>query len=278
MKSILITITLFLLVSYSFGQQAEIAPSGGVQQIYLSQGQSAPALFSSGNIIFDNGPLVNSPGTGPGGTDQSVLQGVSLGMNTIGFGFQSSANNWVADDFSISGVSHISSILLYGYQTGSTTTSTITAAYIKIYDDRPDLPGANIVWGDAVTNRMISSQFSGIYRITETNNDTNRPIMEVVCGVDIHLPEGTYWIEFQLDGALGSGPWCPPITVAGETTTGNGLQLVSTGYQNLNDSGSITQQGAPFVLIGTSVVPVSFWYIFLIFPLLGFIIFLRRKM
>ncbi|MEZ4642505.1 MAG: hypothetical protein R3E31_07155 [Chloroflexota bacterium] len=35
-------------------------------------------------ILYDNGTLVNSPGTGAGGADESVLQSTSLTMNTLG--------------------------------------------------------------------------------------------------------------------------------------------------------------------------------------------------
>ncbi len=118
----------FTIASLVFAQQAELAPVGGTQIISISSGQTMPALKSTPNVIFDNGPLVNSLGTGPGGTDQSVLQNVSLGITTLGFSFQTSVNSWMADDFSFAEDHHISSVILYGYQTGSTTTSTITAA------------------------------------------------------------------------------------------------------------------------------------------------------
>ena len=44
----------------------------------------------AGPLLYDNGPLVNSRGTGAGGADESVLQ-TTLGMNTYGFECQSSS-------------------------------------------------------------------------------------------------------------------------------------------------------------------------------------------
>ncbi len=146
---------------------------------------------------------------------------------------------------------------------------------------QPDLPGASVIWGDATTNRMTSTQFSGVYRISETSNLIYRPIMEVVCNMDIHLPADTYWIEFQLDGSSAFGPWCPPVTITGEATTGNALQYTSSGYGNAVDGGfGSHQQGVPFVLIGApdAVVPVSLWCIFLIFPLLALVLVIRRRL
>ena len=75
------------------------------------------------HVIFDNGPFMNSPGTGAGGADESVLQ-TSLGMNNYGFGNQVSAGNRLADDFTLTTRARIKKIKFYAYQTGSTTTST----------------------------------------------------------------------------------------------------------------------------------------------------------
>ncbi len=52
-------------------------------------------------VIYDNGPLVNSLGTGVGGADESVLQSSSLSASTLGFGFQVSDANRIADDFTV---------------------------------------------------------------------------------------------------------------------------------------------------------------------------------
>ena len=52
----------------------------GVESRHEYPRRSVPSATSSGNAIYDNGPLVNLPGGGAGGADASVLQSTSLGM------------------------------------------------------------------------------------------------------------------------------------------------------------------------------------------------------
>jgi hypothetical protein len=66
----------------------------------------------------------------------------------------------------------------------------------------------------------------------------------------LQLTAGTYWLAWQTDGLLSSGPWAPPITIDGMATTGNALQYVSS-WGPANDSGTSTQQGFPFIIEGT---------------------------
>ena len=53
-------------------------------------------------VLYDNGPLVNCPGCGVGGADESRVQ-TSLSMNILGFGHQWSLGNSLADDFTVPG-------------------------------------------------------------------------------------------------------------------------------------------------------------------------------
>lgn len=205
-------------------------------------------------LLYDNGPLVNSPGTGVGGADESLLQ-TSLGMTTYGLGDQYLVGNRMADDFEVTDVHwNILQIHLFAYQTGAATDpSTITGVYLQIWDGPPDDPASNIVWGDLTTNRLLSSSWSGIFRALDTTSGAvNRPIMRNVVEVDVTLKRGTYWLDWMTDGTLTSGPWAPPITINGQTTTGNALQYTtSLGAWNLAlDTGTSTQQGMPFVIYG----------------------------
>ena len=207
-----------------------------------------------GTVLFDNGPLVNSPGTGAGGADESVLQ-VALTMSTIGFGHQIANDNRIADNFTIpAGESWaIDEIVFFAYQTGSTTTSTIDDLRVRIWDGIPDEPGSTIVFGDLTTNVLAATAFSGIYRVTDTTSGaTNRPIMANQATINTVLTEGTYYLDWMSGGTLGSGPWAPPITINGQTTTGDGLQsLAGAAYGPAIDTGSSTVQGFPFIIMGT---------------------------
>ncbi len=213
-------------------------------------------------LLFDNGPVFNSVGTGAGGANESVLYTTTFSMGTIGFGQQLTANR-VADDFVVSGCNwSVDSIVFFGYQTGSTLTSTFTAVNFMIWDGEPGAPGSNIVYGDSTTNRLSSTRFSGTYRITETTTgNTARPIMRNVCATaGLTLAPGTYWIDWQSGGSLGSGPWQPSRTPVGQSITGNGKQRVGSGawtWLNAVDGGTGNPaQGFPFEVYGPAC-PVS---------------------
>jgi hypothetical protein len=145
----------------------------------------------------------------------------------------------------------IEQAVFYAYQTGSPTTSSFTGVNYQIWDGPPDDVGSAVIFGDDTTNRIEATGWTDVYRYAENNvGNTQRPVMYVVGEAGVHLPTGTYWIDWQLAGSIASGPWQPPITIIGETTTGNALQLASTGWQPFEDGGISTAQGAPFQLWG----------------------------
>ncbi|MDV7402301.1 hypothetical protein RZS08_63345, partial [Arthrospira platensis SPKY1] len=92
-------------------------------------------------------------------------------MGALGFGFQKVNGNRIADDFVVDGLWNISTLKLFAYQTNSPTASTITGAYVQIWDGHP-AAGGSVIWGDLTTNRMIETSFSNIYRISETTVNT----------------------------------------------------------------------------------------------------------
>lgn len=217
--------------------------------------------FAPAAQIYVNGPISNSTGTGAGGADESVLLTTTLGMGTIGFGHQISMGNRVADDFTIpvGETWTISSIEFFAYQTNSTTTSTITAGTLRIWDGVPGDPGSNIIFGDAVTNVLLATAFSGIYRVTETTSgNTERPIMQNTFSANTVLSAGTYWLDWSTGGSLASGPWAPPIALPATAVTGNGRQFIwdanaGTGtWGDALDGGTNTPaQGFPFRINGS---------------------------
>ncbi len=205
-----------------------------------------------GVVLYDNGPLVTHPGGGAGGADASALQ-TAIGLNTYGFGNQVSAGNRVADDFTVTGGGwFIETITFFGYQTGSSTTSTFTALNLRIWNGPPNDAGSSVVFGDTTTNRLASSTWTNIYRSIDTDLlGSTRPIMALVATVNTFLPAGTYWLDWQAAGTLASGPWAPPITILGQTNTGsNAWQYTSTGWAALVDG--TFPQGLPFVIEGTA--------------------------
>jgi hypothetical protein len=207
-------------------------------------------------VLWDNGPLVTYPAV-CAGMDDSRVQG-SLGMSTYGFGHQFSVGNRIADDFTISAATswNIQQVTFFAYQTNAPISpSPITGVYYQIWDGPPSDPGSSIVFGDLVTNRFISSTSPNLQRDWDGGMCPNyRYVYTNVASAGVTLPPGTYWIEWMTDGSLTySGPWAPPITILGQTTTGNALQYSSSAWAPALDSGTSTPQGIPFIIAGTRV-------------------------
>jgi hypothetical protein len=70
----------------------------------------------------------------------------------------------------------------------------------------------------------------------------------------ITLTAGTYWVDYAFSGSLASGPFAPPITVLGQTSTGNGMQFTGASWVAVTDVGP---QGFPFKLIGPDLTPIG---------------------
>ena len=68
-------------------------------------------------------------------------------------------------------------------------------------------------------------------------------------GTPISLAPGTYWVQFQFGGTVASGPWAPPVTILGQTATGNGLQSLAGVWGQALDG--TFHQDLPFIIIGT---------------------------
>lgn len=248
-----------LLFASSFGLAAPLVAQdretvNPAEPLVVNVAPTVPMRPLGSPILQDGRPqLVTHPGAGAGGADVSRLQNTSLSMTTLGLNIAQGANFRMADDFVVpaSGWT-ITDVSVYGYQTGSTTTSTFTGLNFQIWNGNPSVGGSAVVFGDTATNRMTATSFSNIYRDSEgTPGGTTRPIMAVTAsGLSISLPAGTYWLDWQLAGSLGSGPWAPPITIIGQTTTGNALQSNAGTWAAANDGGTTTQQGFPITLAG----------------------------
>ncbi len=241
-----------LLSPQLFAQASDQAP--GTAGPGPAHDPSARQVTVIDAIIDQRASLVTHPGAGAGGTDESRLQNPSLGMTSLGFTASTAGAFRVADDFTVGAGTTVNSITVYSYQTGSTTTSTFNNMRFQIWNGNPSVAGSTVVFGDMTTNRFSSGAFSNIYRTTETTiGATNRPIMAVTAsGLSIPLPAGTYWLDYQVGGTLPSGPFSPPVTIIGQTTTGNALQFNAT-WGPLNDGGTMTQQGIPMTIGGTVV-------------------------
>ena len=195
-------------------------------------------------------------GTGSGGADESILQSLSLDMSTFGFGMQLGSGNRLADDFTIASPAgwFISQVTVFAYQTGTGTTSTISGANLRIWNGPPDESGSVVIWGNTSTNILASTGWTNSYRVSQTTTgvSTDRPIMYANLAINVLLPPGTYWLDYQLNGnGSFSGPWAPPIPLNGRSTTGNSLQFFNGAWNPTFDDATGSQQGFPFLIEGS---------------------------
>ena len=212
------------------------------QEMYLDDYQ----ITSS--VLFDNGPIITLFGGGCSGGDVSVLDS-TLGHTVYGWGVQQNQGYYMAENFTNETNWDIDSIKLFGYQTGATT-STINGVYIQIWDGAPNASGS-VVWGNLTTNRLTRIELSDIYRARDISpTDCDRRLQIVTASVGTSLEPGTYWVQWGMTGSTTfSGPWCLPVTIAGEANTGDALQLTPSGWVSVLNGTS--PSGVPFLIYGT---------------------------
>ncbi len=209
----------------------------------------------SRDVLFTNGPLYNCENCGGAGVHWSVLQDVTWGENTYGWGVQIANDNKMADDFTIPAGEtwRITGVTFFVYQTGSGLQSTINDVRMVIYDTLPANPENNIIYGNWGSNLLSATSWSSVYRTLESaSGGTTRPIMAVTAEVDAVLGEGQYWVGASFGGTLSSGPWLPPIPIIDDCDTGDAMQSTGTAptFAYVTDSGSFCQKGMPFIVEG----------------------------
>jgi len=133
------------------------------------------ALLFSG-VVFSQTALVNQtlmithPGQGLGGLDASACQ-VGLGATLYGAGNQQSLNHWVAEKIIVPGSGWMTdSLVTYGYQTGSGSTSSFTDLYCYISKDSSAVPSHSFVGGNI--SGPAGSFYTTFTNIFRTPNET----------------------------------------------------------------------------------------------------------
>lgn len=203
-------------------------------------------------VLWDNGSFISSYGTGVDGADESVMCDPDWSW---AFASAFRRDNRLADEFEVpeGEIWEITSITLYGYQSGNGPPSTFIGAYIEIFDGPPET-GAS-VWGDLSTNVLTSTTWSNCYRVKTSNagTDTYRPIMTNVSEFSdpITLTAGTYFLCWLQEGSDSSPSQHVPVTIDGVVETGNALTYVEENWIPLADaSGGL--KGLPLIIMGTT--------------------------
>lgn len=263
--ALLVIVVLLALVSVSVAGATPLYPptDDGPVGPASAPGPFSPSPINPDAVLWDNGPLVNSPGTGPGGSDESLAMDITSGLTTRGSNVSVLSSARIADDFTIadSGGWDITGITFFIYMGGGppTTPSPFTAINYQIWDGPPDDVGSSVVYGDTITNRLTATSWANMYRRLESDpTDSSRPVFYLVTSDSFTLPAGDYWLDWQADGdPLYSGPWQPPVTINGQTTTGNAKQYFGDVWQEVVDASLGTPQGEPFVIEGTVNPPTA---------------------
>ena len=130
---------------------------------------------------------------------------------------------WLADAFTVPTDSTwiFDTVILYGYQKGSGTASTFLSCNLQIYNGIPGL-GGSVIWGDTVTNVLVSTGWTGIYRVDTITADggleqTQRPIMYLKLHLSAPpvLSAGAYWLSWSGTGSLAVAPASPDKVLPG---------------------------------------------------------------
>lgn len=202
------------------------------------------------NIIYDSGSPVSHPGIN---FDTSYVQNLTLGLTTLGWSHQNGFR--VSDEFEIVNPITLDSVAFYMQSSNASTTSQITSYTLQIWDGNPSDGTSTIVWGDSTTNVLSSTSFANAYRMVESAPSLNRPIMRSFVDVGgLQLNAGTYWLDWDCTNSA-STAFAVPITIAGESNTGNALIFNpnNDAWSPILDLGINTTQGLPFQIYGSQV-------------------------
>ncbi|HNY26473.1 MAG TPA: S8 family serine peptidase, partial [Candidatus Sumerlaeota bacterium] len=202
------------------------------------------ALASVGqwDLLHDNGPFINSPGTGVGGADESVVQN-GLGMDLTGWVLSSPQR--LADQFTVpvGQTWRLKEIQVFTGENDGTTESAISAMSLQVWNGKPGQVGSSVVYGDTTTNRLVRSEWAHSYRVNP-HYSTSKPIVTNTLAVDLTLSSGTYWLDWGSPNTY----LAFPLTINGQTVTGDAILNVGSFWMPMSD-GSMSQ-GLPFLVKG----------------------------
>jgi hypothetical protein len=206
------------------------------------------------SILWDNGPFVTGMGNGFGGADTSAVE---MGAQNFGYTVGEEAFH-VADDFTVSDESGwaVSSLSVYAYQTGSSTTSTFTGVFLTLWDGPPGRYGSVLVGRSG--NLFSDSAWTGAYRVPLNDPQLHdRPIMSITADLSKWeefpnpLPPGSYWVEWGLIAdALLAGPFAVPTTPLGIADNARQYNVSTDRWSGVYDFGLGETRDFPFQVEG----------------------------
>jgi hypothetical protein len=237
-------------------------------------------LFSNGSPAPDQpalstGPLATSGAPAPASATWSELAHLSATEANAVAGFSSHLYSYTssyrfADDFTVPAGRQwrLDTIDLFAYQPDAAA-QPFASLNLEIWSGPPDSPASVRIFGDTLTNRLLSAELTNIYRIFNQTvapappaPDTSRRLWRSTADAgQTWLPAGTYWITWQYvplatDGVIFS----PAVTIPGLRTKPewNAKVLRLQGWAPAldaakPDSAADLPQDFPFTLAGVDV-------------------------
>lgn len=257
---------------------ASVCAAGAPTAIYSNGGLSPTEPGISTGLVTLSGaaaPTGSQWSETPRATDGSANAIAGFSCHTA----SASGSYRFADNFTVAGFAYgwsITAIRFYAYQTGHTSgSSPVGAVNLRIWNGPPNDPASTVVWGDTSTNRLVTSNATGIYRVFNTITlpqpgiaDQARQVWEIAASTSgLVLPPGSYWLDWQV---VSTDPakelFTPPVTRAGSRgeagwnalqfkRVGDGVQwtpIVDTGKPVLSADLS---QDLPFIIEGEFAPP-----------------------
>jgi subtilisin-like proprotein convertase family protein len=230
LKTVLTILGMFCLMTNSVFSQQYV--NGNLSTgVNSSNGQAAPAGFTWSEV--------------------------QTGNANAGFGANIAASLTLADDFTVNVATWtVTKMTFYGYSTGySGATSPFNDLRLQIFNTDPSVGTPTPIFGNLTTNRLTSSSSAGMYRIFPATTGTTRQIWKLEASINVVLPPGTYWVEWQSGVTTGlTSNFSPSSTVVGTTTQpGNNAKqhdLTTNTWSAVADGTTIPNnfQDFPFVI------------------------------
>lgn len=227
----------------------------------------AIAATAPAAIIYNNSNITSGIGNGYNGANTSGIGATDTNGyndNSIFNGMNLNSRNQLAEDFSLSSASLVTSVVFDEYATSSTypspPVSPFTSGLVNIWSAQPGTPGAVVLFSSTT---LAAASWTGVYRAPYTNLlDTQRPVFTLTFSFpSVALPAGSYWAAFAVTGVNSPGSplsvFVPPVlNTDGTQPIGNGIVSMDNGATWAATANAGTGQPPRFpLLVNGSAVP-----------------------
>ena len=215
--------------------------------------------FQNGNLSTGSATVFGNV-SAPAGYTWSELQSPNT---TLAVNAAVSSGLSVLDDFTVPFGQkwNISKFSFFGYSTSYLDTSSpFNLIYFRIFNSDPTKGNPTPAFGNFSTNRFSKSYSAKMYRIRLNTPNTDREIWTIESNVSLILPEGNYWIEWQLGTKPGITSNFSPTSTFKQAPfqPGNNawIRTLADGtWTEVIDQGSGFRQDMPFIIDYSPIFP-----------------------